>query len=235
MSYWTDYLITINYEDYQRAQKFSPRKKIFFVPGVGLDTNHFFLAEEKKVRERIRRELSLEESDLVILCVAELVPNKNHNQLINAVLDMTKENRNVHCLIAGTGPNDIPLKKQVGEKGLSSHFHFLGQRKDIPEVMATADIVTLLSKREGLPRVVMEAMAAGKAVVGTDVRGIRDLIIPGQTGYLVPVADRKATAEAFCILIKNPNLRLKIGENSRKQVAQYDLKRIISIMENVYS
>ncbi|MDD4753010.1 MAG: glycosyltransferase family 4 protein [Desulfitobacteriaceae bacterium] len=234
MSRWTDCLITINYEDYQRAQKFTPREKICFVPGVGLDTNQFFLADGKKVREKIRREFSLEENDFVILCVAELVPNKNHDQLINAVYDMVKDNKTVHCLIAGTGPTEYLLKKQIREKGLEPYFHFLGQRKDIPEIMAAADIVTLLSKREGLPRVVMEAMAAGKAVVGTDVRGIRDLIIPGRTGYLVPAADRKATAEAFSILLKNPNLRFKMGENSRKQATQYDLKRIMSIMENVY-
>lgn len=234
----TDYLITINREDYQRAKYFPVRKEVLYIPGVGVDTNQF--TNNLEIRKQKRHELGIYENDFVILSVAELNKNKNIIQLIDTISYMkkvfTEEMRtiSIKCLLAGEGDQQVKLRKKVKELKLDDQICFLGFRKDVPELMIASDMVVLLSKREGLPKTLMEALAAGKPIVATDVRGNRDLVEDGVNGYLVKVGDVYETAMAFMKLIKDKNMRVKIGENNKEKAKNYDLSKILMQMERVY-
>lgn len=239
-SRWTDYLITINNEDYRRAKHFPVRKEILYVPGVGVDISQFQFSNDAEARRRKRLELGIQESDFVILSVAELNENKNITQLIVAVsymkriFDREMQTLSIKCLLAGDGDQRQQLMEKVKELKLNDHICFLGFRKDIPELMAASDVVVLLSKREGLPKALMEALAAGKPIVTTDVRGNRDLVEDGVNGYVVKVGDVTGTAEAFMKLIKNENERIQMGKANREKAKMYDLKNILVQMEKIY-
>jgi len=109
----------------------------------------------------------------------------------------------------------------IAQYGLQGRMQFLGMRDDIPELMAAMDIVVLASYAEGIPRVLMEAAAMGRPAVGTDVRGTREVILDGETGYLVPVRDASALANAISRLAAEPVRRRRMGEVARRRAETY--------------
>lgn len=231
---WTDVLITINEEDYRRASTFPVQQKVYHLPGIGVDTRHFQLPAPEQVRRTLRRQLGLEKNDFAILCVAELNRNKNQIQLLQAVQSLVQQYPAVKVLLVGEGQEQKRLRQWCRRQGLEQHVRFLGFRRDIPELLAAADVVTLLSRREGLPRALLEALAAGKPIVATRIRGNRDLVIPGHNGFLVPLDDPLSTARAFESLIQSPSLRQRMGQNSRAMSSRYDLSVTLEQMAQIY-
>jgi len=196
-AHWTDGLITINEEDYKAAQKFKLRKngKVFFVPGVGVD----IVGLEQRIasidRSKKRKELDISEQSTVLIAVAELIPRKNHIQVLKALSKLNKTN--FHYLIVGNGESEQQLEKAVNELMLQDKVSFLGFRRDVAELMASSDIFILTSRHEGLTRAIMDAMAVGLPIIATDVRGNSDLVKSGENGYLVPLDDVEQTAIAM--------------------------------------
>ena len=233
-AHWTDGLITINEEDYKAAQKFKLRKngKVFFVPGVGVDVASLEQRIPSINRSEKRKELELSVDTAVIITVGELNANKNHIQVLEALSKLNKTN--FHYLIVGNGESEQKLKKAVNELMLQDKVSFLGFRRDVPELLTASDVFILTSRREGLPRAVMEAMAVGLPIIATDVRGNRDLVKSGENGYLVHLNDIEQTAMAIEQLTNSEDLRRSMGEKSKELVKQYDLKNIIPQMEEIY-
>jgi len=234
-AHWTDGLITINEEDYKAAQKFKLRKngKVFFVPGVGVDVASLEQRIPSINRSEKRKELELSVDTAVIITVGELNANKNHIQVLEALSKLNKTN--FHYLIVGNGEDEQKLQKAVNELLLRDKVSFLGFRRDVPELLTASDVFILTSRREGLPKAVMEAMAVGLPIIATDVRGNRDLVKSGENGYLVPVDDVEQTAIAIERLIDSEDLRRSMGEKSKQLVNQYDLQNIIPQMEKIYN
>lgn len=233
-AHWTDGLITINEEDYKAAQKFKLRKngKMFFVPGVGVDV----VSLEQRIasidRSEKRKELGLSADAAVIITVGELNANKNHIQVLEALSKLNKTN--FHYLIVGNGEDEQKLQKAVNELLLRDKVSFLGFRRDVPELLTASDVFILTSRREGLPKAVMEAMAVGLPIIATDVRGNRDLVKSGENGYLVPLGNAEQTAIAIERLIDSEDLRRSMGGKSKELVKQYDLQNILKEMEKIY-
>ena len=233
-AHWTDGLITINEEDYKAGQKFKLQRngKVFFVPGVGVD----IVSLEQRIasidRSEKRKELGLSVDTVVAITVGGLNANKNHIQALKALSKLTKTN--FHYLIAGNGESEQKLKNAVNELMLQDKVSFLGFRRDVPELLVASDVFILTSRREGLPKAVMEAMAAGLPIIATDVRGNRDLVKSGENGYLVPIDDVEQTAIAVEHLIDSEDLRRSMGEKSKELVKQYDLQRVLEKMEEIY-
>jgi glycosyltransferase involved in cell wall biosynthesis len=234
MSLWTDVLITINQEDYARARKFPVRKNAVYVPGVGVDVQIYRSIGIHETNE-LRSELGIKGEHFVVLCIAELNRNKNHEQLIYSIHQMIQQGIPAVCLLAGTGDREIYLKALVSELNLDKVILFLGFRKDIPQLMQLADTVTLLSKREGLPKVLLEAMASGKPMVVTKVRGSRDLVTSQVNGYIVPLGQVEKTVEAFTELYNNTELRKGMGRNSYEQAGLYDIHEIMAKLDEIYA
>jgi len=233
-AHWTDGLITINEEDYKAAQKFKLRKngKVFFVPGVGVDIVELEQRIASIDRSEKRKELGLSADAAVIITVGELNANKNHIQVLEALSKLNKTN--FHYLIVGNGEDEQKLQKAVNELLLRDKVSFLGFRRDVPELLTASDVFILTSRREGLPKAVMEAMAVGLPIIATDVRGNRDLVKSGENGYLVPLGNVEQTAIAIERLINSENLRRSMGEKSKELVKQYDLQCILKEMEKIY-
>ncbi len=231
----TDYLITINQEDYHLAQGFPVRRQVIYTPGIGLDTEEYHAGlPNGYTRAELKLRYGISPQDFLILFVGELNSNKNQIQLIKAAENLVHRHEPVQCFLAGTGSDRTLLEHEVKQRGLQSYVHFLGFRRDIPDLLEAADVVVLLSRREGLPKALMEGMAAGKPIVATNVRGCRDLVVDGETGFLVPVGDTEATVEALRRLLKDEELRKEFGRRNQERVQQYDIRRLVKIMEGIY-
>jgi len=205
---------------------------VFFVPSVGVDIVGLEQRARSISRSEKRKELGISEQSTVLITIAELIPRKNHIQVLKALSKLNKTN--FHYLVVGNGESEQQLKKAVNELMLQDKVSFLGFRRDVAELMASSDIFILTSRHEGLTRALMEAMAVGLPIIATDVRGNRDLVKSGENGYLVPLDDAEQTAIAIERLINSGNLRRSMGEKSKELVKQYDLQNIIPQMEEIY-
>ncbi|MEW6100988.1 MAG: glycosyltransferase family 4 protein [Candidatus Omnitrophota bacterium] len=182
-----------------------------------------------------RAELGLHPDDLVVGLCAKLWEGKGHEVLLEAAPMIIKEAPCVKFLFVGEGELRPKLEKIVLTHGLKDYVIFTGFRSDIPEITAVFDIAVLASFFEGLGRVILEAMVMGKPVVATSVGGIPELVKDGKNGFLVPVADCKALAEAIACLLKDKSLRLSMGEAGRKMVDEkFSAERTTAEIEEIY-
>ena len=184
---YTDTLITINQEDYELAKKkFSKRcNDIEYVPGVGIDPNKFNIKMSDKEKHDLRKSIGLKDDDFVMIFVARLDKNKNQGFLIEITKEMLKNNDNIHLLLVG--PDELNGKYQKQAESIKHNVHFLGYRKDIPELLNISDVVVSSSLREGLPVNIIEALYVGIPVVALNCRGMSDLIENGENGYIVGI------------------------------------------------
>lgn len=230
---WTDALIVMNGEDFRRARGmgFREGENLFLVHGVGVDLATYTPPEG--VRERMRGELSLGPEEFVVTCVAEFTATKNHAQLIGAWPRVVGEAPRSQLLLVGDGPLRAHAESEARKRRVPN-VRFLGFRRDVPALLAGSDAFVLPSKREGLPRSVLEAMAAGLPVVATDVRGNRDLVEPGKNGLLVKVGDPGGLAQALLTLSGDPELRRRLGREGQVMAEAYALDRVLGEMATIY-
>ncbi|WP_050636070.1 glycosyltransferase family 4 protein [Candidatus Stoquefichus sp. SB1] len=171
LSRYTDVLITINMEDYNRAKEKFKMKQLEYVPGVGIDLSKFQIKNFN--RDEYRSRLGLKSDDFVILSVGELNKNKNHEIVIKAIAKLGYSN--IKYLIAGQGDLDRYLIELANHLGIGDKVNLLGFRKDIPELLNSSDLYILPSLREGLNVSLLEAMASGLPCIGSKIRGNVDL------------------------------------------------------------
>ena len=172
-----------------------------------------------------------------ILCVGRLVPAKGQQVLIAAVERLVKEGRRVRLRLIGDGPDRAALEAEVARRGLDEHVIFAGavNQDRIREFYARADVFALASFAEGVPVVLMEAMAMEIPCVSTCITGIPELIRPGQDGLLVPPSDEEALATALARLMDEPELRVSLGRAGRQRVeSKYNLERNIGRLAEIF-
>lgn len=231
MSKFTDVIITINEEDYERAMRFGI-KRVYKANGVGVDLNYY--NEKSCDKNKKREELGLKEDDFVICMIAEINKNKNHMQMIKAVRLLLQKGINIKVICAGDGPLIEDIKKYININELDENIKILGFRSDINELINCCDIGILLSYREGLPRNIMELMAFGKPVIGTNIRGIRDLINNGHNGFLVKLDDIEGTANAIETLVDDKLILEKMNKNAYEHVKVYSVENVINQLAEIY-
>lgn len=218
-SLWTDALIVMNSEDYATAKKYhlAPKQKIYFVKGVGLDTDFFSPGRlsTEQIRQ-IKQELGCC-AELTVGMIAEFIPRKRQIDLLLAGAQLLERGLDVDFVFMGDGPMLAEMKNLPSIKD-NNHFKFLGFRDDIYRLLDIMDIVVLVSLREGLPRSIQEAMAMAKPVVVTDVKGNRDLVTNGETGFIVPPKDPESLADTLLRLLTEQDLRQRLGKAARKFV-----------------
>lgn len=229
LSRYTDVLITINKEDYKRAQRFGA-KEVRYVPGVGIDENRINNIDIELQKKR--EELILPVDAVVIASVGELNKNKNHEIIIKALASLQYEN--VYYVICGQGKLENHLKKLASNLNIGNKVIFLGYRKDAIQILKAVDIYAFPSKREGLSVSLMEAMACGLPVVCSGIRGNKDLITENCGGYLLNYNDITGFTEALALLIKDSVLRNKMKEFNLCAIKKYNIDLISSHMKDVY-
>lgn len=229
----TDVLITINREDYARAQKRLPAKQIEYVPGVGIRTERFRNLPGNRLEKR--RELGFTESDFLILTVAEMTPNKNHITVLKALAALRDhaEFAKMHYLIVGRGEMWKSLEESAKTLGIADHVHFLGYRTDAPELYRCCDLFAFMSFREGLSVALMEAMSSAMPVVCTKIRGNTDLIEDGESGVFCENTPQ-ALADMFLRLYADPENRKKLGQHAQERAVLFDEKTIHQQMKRIY-
>lgn len=227
---YTDTLITINKEDYERAKSKFKAKRVEYIPGVGIDLEKFSTVEID--RDLKRSELGLPEDALVVLSIGELNKNKNHEVIIRAIAKI--DNPKIHYIICGQGQLDGHLRNLSKELGIENQVHLLGFRKDIPEICKVSDLFAFPSYREGLSVALMEAMANGLPVVCSNIRGNSDLIEDGKGGYLVEPADVEGFAKYIKNLIEDCRLRSELGGFNLKKIENYSIENVLKEMEEIY-
>lgn len=227
---YTDILITINKEDYEKVKSKFSAKRVLYIPGVGIDLEKFNKVELD--RDLKRSEMGLQEDAFVILSVGELNKNKNHEIIIRAIAKI--DNTNIHYIICGQGELHEYLWNLSKELCLENQVHLLGFRKDILEICKISDLFAFPSYREGLSLSLMEAMAAGLPVVCSKIRGNVDLIEDGKGGYLRNSDDVDGIAEAINTLVNDEELRKTTGLSNIKNIRKFDVKNVKKEMEKIY-
>ena len=233
LAHHTDALITINQEDYELAKtklKLRRNGKVYYVPGVGIDTTQYALSA--KAREEKRIELKLAENDVALISMGDLIERKNYDTAIRAIAEAN--NPALQYFICGKGPEEENLKALAVSLGVSEQIHFLGFRSDIKELLAAVDIFLFTTKQEGLPRSMMEAMASGLPCVASKIRGNTDLMVDGEGGYLCDTNDVSSYAEKLNILANDLSIRQKMGENNLIAIKKFSVETVIEEIRNVY-
>ena len=232
LSRYTDVLITINKEDYERAKTFKAGK-VCYVPGVGIDLKKFNAGYVNK--EQKRKEIGVSADDFVLLSVGELIPRKNHEVVIRAlsVLKQLDKLNHIEYVICGRGSYEADLRKLAEGLDVADHVHFLGYRNDISEICNCADLFVFMSHQEGLPVALMEAMACGLPAVCSNIRGNTDLIEDGVTGLLANNTPEEV-AQSISKMKSDTALRNRVASAALQKIKQFDLSSVEDEMSKIY-
>jgi len=184
---YTDTLITINKEDYNRAKKkFSKRcHDIQYVPGVGIDPKKFDFKMTAKEKHDLRASLGLKDDDFVMIFPARLDKNKNQGFLIKCMPELIKENPKIHLLLPGQDELNGKYQTLAERLDVENNVHFLGQRNDIPQLLKISNLAVSSSKREGLPVNIIESTFIGIPIVALECRGIKEIFANYEHGHMV--------------------------------------------------
>jgi Glycosyltransferase len=230
LSRYTDVLITINMEDYERSKKEMKSHKIEYVPGVGLDISKF---RNPGVDRFVKRaELEFWNDAFVILSVGELNKNKNHETVIRAIARLN--NPNVYYAICGKGPLENYLKDLSARLKIEHQVKFLGYRKDIHEIYQAADLFVFPSLREGLPVSLMEAIASGLVVVCSKIRGNVDLVVDDSIGRLIEPKDDIELSDWITYFYNNRTERNQRNHISPSSLDKYSLDNVLQELMRIY-
>ncbi len=233
LSKWTDILILINKEDYNRARKNFHALQTVYIPGVGVDLNKF----GNKNRARIREKFHIPENAVLLLSVGELNDNKNHEAAIRAVAEIIRERKikkEVYYIIAGQGHRKEKLTELVHALSLTDKIFIPGFCEDISELYAAADIFVFPSHREGLSVALMEAMAGGLVVACGRIRGNTELIDENGGVFFEPddiSSIRQALTE---LLLTDEEALLKKGAYNLVKIREYSSERVDQISRAIY-
>ncbi|MDR1471769.1 MAG: glycosyltransferase [Synergistaceae bacterium] len=215
--HWTDKLIVINREDFEAAKKYrvADPESLTYMPGIGLDFSAYGRREKKNSDTlKIRAELGLGDDDILYSMIAEFNPGKRHKDAIIA-LSKTGEDK-IHLACAGDGRLLLETKDLAQSLGVEKRVHFLGRIADPRPLLEASRATIMPSEREGLSRALMESACLGVPIIGSDARGVYD-IVHDHRGLLFPVGDQLAlrdamlqmAAERYPSITPDPNWRIE--------------------------
>lgn len=232
---WTDSMIVMNQEDYDAALRYKlvDKANLHFTRGIGVNPENYSgtAGNEPQISD-MRRALGLGPDDFLFLMVAEFTARKRQADAVRALA--VTNSPTFHIAFAGEGPTLEKSKRLATELGIESRTHFLGKRDDIPALLHASNALLLTSSHEGLPRSVLEALCAGVPVIGSDVRGTRDLLAHG-AGVLFPTGDVSRLAAAMRQIASHPDAARCMGERGRAQAAGYAIDPLLLQHERIYS
>lgn len=185
-------------------------------------------------RRAARMLLGLPDSVPVVGTVGRIDYQKAPEQLVSAVAGL--RHRDAVAVWVGSGPEEEQVRQLVHSLGLTARFMLTGQRRDVAQLLPAFDVFAMTSRYEGLPCAVVEAMRCGVPVIATAVNSVPDLVIPGETGILVPPGQPAAIAEAIDALLDDPELAGRLaGRGQRLAGAPFDAERLGEVLDEVYS
>ncbi len=198
----------------------------------GVDISAF--AVDKIDTPAVKAGLGIPVERVVVGALGWLLPIKGPEVLFSAMERVWKDHPDTHLVYVGKGALEDRLRERAIRQGVTAKVHLLGWREDVAKLIHSMDIVVQPSFNEGMGRVIVEAMAAGKPVVGTAVGGITDLIEDDVNGFLVPVGDDTALAAAISRLAADPVMREEMGKAGAVRARQYDVAGMVRKVEALY-
>ena len=231
LSRFTDVMILIKHEDYDRVKKHFHAKKVIFMPGVGIDTEKFY--SHRINRDKMRESFGIKDDEFLLVSVGELSYRKNHEVIIKALQKIGRDD--IKYLVAGKGKSkdnsEAHLRALISEYNMGDQVKLLGFRSDVFDIYAAADASALPSKREGLCLAGIEAMAAGLPIITSDVN---EYSVDKVTGLTYKPDDVEGFASGLEYMMENRDWCAKVGEENVLRAEEYDYHKIDEIMENIY-
>jgi glycosyltransferase involved in cell wall biosynthesis len=192
-------------------------------------------ARDPAMRTTLRRQLGLGDGDEAILAVGELSAVKGHEVLVRAASSLARTRPNIKVLIAGEGGERARLLELAAQLGFGERLHLLGFRRDVPALLAAADVFAMPSFSEGMPLAMIEAMASGVPIVASAVGGIPSLIAHGTSGLLSQAGDGDALASALRAMLSDPDARRTCAEAAhRRFLDHFSLTSMLETYRNMY-
>lgn len=228
-------------EELSQIHKIAPPEKISVIP-LGFDLSRFSVGQTEK-RSEFRKKYQVEEDEIAIGIVGRLVPVKNHRLFLDAIKYVSENShKKIRAFIIGDGESMPEIQNRAAESGLDfstvagrSLLTFTSWIHDIDVAYAGLDIVALTSFNEGTPVSLIEAQAAQKPVVSTNVGGIENIILGDETGFLSEISNPSGFFVNLNRLVQDDRLRIKFGESANKNVYErFHYDRLISDMKNLY-
>jgi glycosyltransferase involved in cell wall biosynthesis len=214
---WANKLIAVS-EDVKtsilRTLPGIPEQRVVSISN-SVDVNRY---GDRSARAALRQKLGLDDHHKVALVVATLKEQKGHRFLLDALQEAVKSFPDLKVLFAGDGELRMSLEARTLELHLQNNVVFLGNRDDVPQLLAACDYFILPSLWEGLPMALIEAMASGLPIIATRVSGTNQVMVHGETGLLVPPGDAKELERAISELLLDPYLAFRMGKTARRRV-----------------
>ena len=231
----TDMRICVSQDilDIRARREGTPLSKLIRIPN-GIETVKF--RSPGRDRASVAAEFGWATADPLVISVGRLAPEKNYGVLLEAIARIGRRHPQVRCLLVGSGPCRAEILAEVDSLGLTGRVKLAGSRNDVPDLLGAADIFVLASLKEGLPVSLLEAMAAGKAVVVTSVGGMPEVITDGDNGLVVPCGDTDALVDSIDRLLRDGDLREAFGEAVRaKAEKEFDIQHVADDIGRVYT
>lgn len=216
------------------AARVAPRDK-FITVYSGMEVEPFLAADA--LRAQVRRELGYHDGHVVIGKIARLFHLKGHEYLVKAARLVVDRHPQARFLLVGDGSLADRVRSQVARSGLQDYFKFTGLvgPERIPGLLAATDLVAHTSLREGLARVLPQALIARRPVVSYDIDGAREVVIPGETGFLLPPKSIEPLADAISTLVTDGELRHRLGaEGCRRFADQFRHEEMTARLRALY-
>lgn len=235
LAHWTDTLITINSEDYERARnkKFKVRDEIVKVNGVGVDLSKFAVVTDEK-KQQLREEYGISKESFVLIYPGDLVPGKNQAMIFRAISLLKDKIPTIKLLLPGQPKFIDDYKAMVKELGVEQYVEFMGYRRDIPQLVALSDISVSASRREGLPVNLIEALAIGNPIIATNARGNSDVVEDGVNGYIIEQDNHQQMADKIYQVYSDKALYNKMSKASLQLSEKYSVENVNKSLAEIY-
>jgi len=229
---FTTAFIAVSRENLEQGVRLGlfPREKVQVIRS-GIDLAAFTGAPDGAA---VRSSLGIAPEDAVVLQVSCFKPQKAPERFVAMAAMLVSQFPRVQFLLVGDGELRGSLQRLAVSYGLADRLRFLGWRRDVAALFAAADVVTLTSRFEGLPRVLVEARACGKPVVAMAVDGVVEVVQDGVNGFLVPEGDVVALAEKVAWLLTHPERARAMGQAGRKGLAEFSRERMVAEQSELY-
>ncbi|MFO0773372.1 MAG: glycosyltransferase family 4 protein [Nitrospiraceae bacterium] len=216
----------------RRFPQVSTNKLLCIYTGVDLDA---YPESSYAKADAVRRRLGVPLNVPMVLSMGPFRREQGFAQFFEAIERLAVECPDVHWVMVGEGDERAALERRAQEFGLSDRLHFPGWVTDVADTLAACDVFVLPSLQEGLGRVLIEAMTMRKPVVASCTGGVPEVVVPGETGVLVPPGDSAALAQAIRNMVANPDLAVYFGTKGRERVeAQFTVTRHVEAVSHVY-
>lgn len=236
LAYFTTTIIAISprqKDDLVNKYKITSDNKVSVIP-LGLDLKPFRVPTKDTLRVKQQFQLPLDK--YLVGIVGRLVPIKNHIFFLNISNKIIHMRQDVHFIIVGEGQYYELIRNEIQNMGISNYFSLLGWQKELKPIYDILDVVCLTSLNEGTPVSLIEAQACEKAIVATDVGGVRDIVFPGKNGYVVPLGNENDFVKKIITLIDDVETRQKMGKYGKEFVFEsFGKEKLLENIDKLYS